>query len=381
MIPLAEPTFSGNEAQYLAECVDSGYVSSVGPFVERFEKAFAATIGASHAVACASGTAALHVALRLAGAEPGRLVAVSDFTFIASANAVTYTGADVLLVDSEPATWNMNTELLHDEVCRRARRGDRIPDVVEVVHVLGHPAHMEPLLDLRERFGIRIVEDAAESLGAEWCSGVAAGMSVGTVGDIGCFSFNGNKIITSGGGGMLVTADAELAARAKHLTNQAKLGGGYHHDTVGYNYRLSNLSAAVGLAQLERLHHAVRARRSIARRYHEGLGCLPLSVAPRAAWANPSYWLYSLLIYENMPGPDQLTSALCQQDIQARRLWPPLHQQAPYRSMERLGGEVSAKLCRRGLSLPSSAHLAEADQAAVIDAVSGLLRWRNPMRQ
>ncbi len=379
MIPLSEPTFSGNEAQYLQECVDSGYVSSVGPFVERFEKTFAATIGASHAVACSSGTAALHVALRLAGAGPGRLVAVSDFTFIASANAVAYTGADVLLVDSECATWNMDTELLYDEVCRRARRGERIPDVVEVVHVLGHPARMEPLLELRERFGIRIVEDAAESLGAEWCSGPASGMSVGTVGDIGCFSFNGNKVITSGGGGMLVTADAELAARAMHLTNQAKLGGTtYHHDAVGYNYRLNNISAAVGLAQLERLHDAVRAKRAIARRYHDGLGCLPFSLAPRASWANPSYWLYSLLIYENMPGPDHVVSTLAKRDVQARRVWPPLHEQAPYRSTERLGGDVSEKLYRRGLSLPSSAHLTEADQATVVRALTDLLRWRHP---
>lgn len=379
MIPLSEPAFTGNEAQYLRECVDSGYVSSIGPFVERFEKTFAATVGASHAVACASGTAALHVALRLAGARPGRLVAVSDFTFIASANAVTYTGADVLLVDSECTTWTMNTELLHDEVCRRAHRGERIPDVVEVVHVFGHPARMEPLLELRDRFGIRIVEDAAEALGAEWCSGPAAGMGVGTVGDVGCFSFNGNKIITSGGGGMLVTADAELAVRAKHLTNQAKLDGTtYQHDTVGYNYRLNNLSAAVGLAQLERLHDAVRTKRAIARRYSDGLGCMPLSVAPRAYWANPSYWLYSLLIYENMPGPEHVVSALAERDVQARRVWPPLHAQAPYRSAERLGGDVSEKLYRRGLSLPSSTQLTEADQATVLRALTESLRWRHP---
>ncbi|MPY80921.1 MAG: DegT/DnrJ/EryC1/StrS aminotransferase [Actinophytocola sp.] len=374
MIPLAEPTLDGNEARYVQECIESSYVSSVGPFVERFEKTFAAAIGASHAVACASGTAALQVALRLSGAAPGKLVAVSDFTFIASANAATYTGADVLLVDSEPATWNMDTELLHDEICRRARAGEPIPDIVEIVHVLGHPARIEPLLELRDRFGIRIVEDAAESLGAEWCSGAAAGTSVGTVGDIGCFSFNGNKIITSGGGGMLVTEDADLAAQAKHLTNQAKLDGGYNHDTVGYNYRLTNLAAALGLAQLERLHDAVRAKRAIARRYHAGLCCLPVTVAPRASWANPSYWLYSLLTYENTLGPDRLVSALTELDIHGRRLWPPLHQQTPYRSTERLGGDVSSKLYRRGLSLPSSTHLTDTDQGAVIRALTSLLR-------
>ncbi|WP_205857804.1 aminotransferase class I/II-fold pyridoxal phosphate-dependent enzyme, partial [Phytoactinopolyspora endophytica] len=210
-IPLAEPSLDGNEAQYLAECIKSGYVSSVGAFVERFERDFAAYVGTQHAVACSTGTAALHVALRLAGAEPGRLVAVSDFTFIASANAAAYTGADVLLVDSEPETWNMDTGLLYDDVVRRARQGRRIPDIVEIVHVLGHPAHMEPLLQLRDRFNIEIIEDAAESLGASWTTGPLANRQVGTAGRMSCFSFNGNKIITTGGGGMITTDDAQLA--------------------------------------------------------------------------------------------------------------------------------------------------------------------------
>lgn len=374
MIALAEPTLDGNEATYLRECIDSGYVSSVGPFVERFENEFAAALDIKHAVACASGTAALHVALRLAGAAPGRLVAVSDFTFIASANAITYTGADILLVDSEPQTWNMDTELLRDEVVRRAQRGQRLPDIVEVVHILGHPAHMEPLLELRDRFGIRIVEDAAEALGAEWCAGPQTGTLTGTCGDLGCFSFNGNKIITAGCGGMIVTADSELAAQAKHLTTQAKVGGaGYRHDAVGYNYRLSNLSAALGLAQLERLDSAVRVKRKIARRYSSGLGRLPVRTAPRANWAHPSYWLYSLMIYENLPGPEQVTSALATQGIQTRRLWPPLHLQAPYASVDRLGGSEAENLFRRGLSLPSSVHLSESEQRAVINALVEML--------
>lgn len=375
MIPLSEPSLDGNETQYVRECLDSGYVSSVGPFVERFEKEFADTLGTGHAVACASGTAALHVALRLAGAAPGRLVAVSDFTFIASANAITYTGADVLLVDSEPTTWNMDTELLHDEVIRRARRGQRLPDVIEVVHVLGHPARMEPLLELRAEFGIPIVEDAAEALGASWIAGGSAGRSVGTVGDIGCFSFNGNKTITSGGGGMIVTADSELARRAKHLTTQAKIDGlHYHHDAVGYNYRLNNMSAAVGLAQLERLPSKVRAKRAIASKYDAGLFGQPVDVAPRSVWANPSFWLYSLLLHEQVPEPDELVTALAIRGIQCRRLWPPIHQQAPYRSAERLRGEVADRIYDSGVSLPSSPHLTEAHQAAVINDLKDLFR-------
>lgn len=382
MIPLAEPALDGNEARYLQECIATGFVSAVGPFVERFEREFADTVGMAYAVACASGTAALHVALRLAGAREGSLVAVSDFTFVASANAVAYTGADLLLVDSEPRTWDMDTQLLHDEVVRRSRAGRRIPDVVEVVHVLGHPADLEPLLELRDRFSIEIVEDAAESLGASWRSGPLAGRQVGTVGTFGCFSFNGNKIVTAGGGGMITTDDARLAARVRHLVNQAKVDGAHYvHDEVGYNYRLTNLAAAVGLAQLERLPDAVRAKRAIAARYRELLDWLPLTPPPHAGWASPSHWLYSVLLDGTGGGadadadgdPDRLVAAAAADDIQFRRLWPPLHQQRPYRTAERLGGDVADDLRRRGLSLPSSTRLSQEEQHRVAGVLAGAL--------
>lgn len=375
MIPLAEPTLDGNEAAYLRECIGSGYVSSVGPFVARLEQEFAAAVGARHAVACASGTAALHVALRLCGAQPGRMVAVSDLTFIASANAVAYTGADLLLVDSESTTWNMNTELLHDEVVRRARMGERIPDIVEVVHVLGHPAAMEPLLALRDRFGVRIVEDAAESLGASWLSGRCTGRQVGTVGEFGCFSFNGNKIITTGGGGMIVTDDPDLATEAKHLTNQAKVAGGeYIHDAVGYNYRLTNIAAALGVAQLARLSERIKTKRCIAGRYASHLRPLDATLPPSANWANPTHWLYSVLLEDRSIDPAGVVASMAEQNVQTRRLWPPLHQQRPYMSAERLGGGVADDLHRRGISLPSSAHLAETDQRHVVTSLSAVLR-------
>lgn len=372
MIPLVEPTLDGNEARYLQECLDSSYVSSAGPFVGRFEAEFAATVGAATAVACASGTAALHVALRLAGARPGRLVAVSDFTFIASANAIRYTGADLLLVDSERETWNMDTELLHDEVVRRARVGARLPDVVEVVHVLGHPARVEPLLELRDRFGMAIVEDAAEALGA--VDGVH-GRQVGTAGVFGCFSFNGNKVITSGGGGMIVTAATGLAAQARHLCTQAKAPGGeYIHDTVGYNYRLTNLAAALGTAQLERLPDRLRAKRALAARYDDLLAALPVSLPPRADWAEPTHWLYSVLLGEEAPDPGAVIALMAEEGVEARRLWPPLHCQRPYRPAERLGGAVADDLHRRGVSLPSSAHLTADDQGAVLSALTKAVR-------
>ncbi|TDC53971.1 DegT/DnrJ/EryC1/StrS aminotransferase [Jiangella ureilytica] len=374
MIPLAEPSLGGNEARYLRECVDTGFVSSAGPFVGRFERELAAAVGTPNAVACASGTAALHVALRIAGAGPGTVVAVSDFTFIASANAAHYTGADLLLVDSEPQTWNMDTELLHDEVVRRARLGRPIPDVVEVVHVLGHPARMEPLFDLRDRFWIDIVEDAAESLGASWTAGQLAGHQVGTAGDLGCFSFNGNKIITAGGGGMIVTADGDRAATAAHLTTQAKVDGEhYRHDDVGYNYRLTNIAAAVATAQLEQLPAKVAAKRAVAARYRDALRSAPVTAPPVASWADPTFWLYSVLLDDPGLDPEKIVAALAADGVQARRLWPPLHDQRPYRAADRIGGGVADDLYRRGLSLPSSAHLSERDQDTVVASLTSAL--------
>ncbi|GAA1137248.1 LegC family aminotransferase [Kribbella jejuensis] len=372
MIPLSEPTFGGNEAVYLEQCLVGGYVSSVGPFVDSFERQFAAWVGSHHAVACASGTAALHVALQIAGAAPGRLVAVSDFTFIASVNAVHYTGADLLLVDSEPRTWNMNTELLRDRVVRRAARGHRLPDLVEIVHVLGHPADIEPLLELRERFGIRIIEDAAESLGASWHDGRLAG----TVGDLACFSFNGNKIITTGSGGMITTNDATYAARAKHLTTQAKVpASSYLHDEVGYNYRLSNLSAALGIAQLEQLADRIGRKRQIALRYAEQLEGLPLTLPPHATWANPTYWLYSVLLDE--AAPENVVARLSSAKVEARRVWRPVHLQPPYATAERLLGSVAEAIHARGLSLPSSSHLTAEQQRRVSAELGSALAVQN----
>lgn len=375
VIPLAVPHLHGNEWRYLRECVDSGVVSSVGSFVDRFEREFATAVGTDHAVACSSGTAALHVALRLAGAREGALVATSTFSFIASANAAHYTGADLLLVDSESATWNLDTERLHAEVVRRARVGGQLPDIVEAVHVLGHPTQMEPLLALRDEFGILVVEDAAEALGARWSDGALAGRQVGTAGVLGCFSFNGNKTITTGGGGMIVTDDGELARRAKHLTTQARLdGAGYVHDEVGYNYRLPNLGAAVGLAQLEQLPALLDAKRAIARRYRESLADAPVVPPPHADWAEPSCWLYALLLGPDTVDPSRLLRALAGRGVQTRPLWRPLHQQAPYATTPRLGGAVAEHLADRGLALPSSAGLHPDQQQHVIECLLAALQ-------
>lgn len=275
-------------------------------------------------MACASGTAALHVALRLAGAGPGTLVGVSDFTFVASANAIAYTGAQPWLIDSEPSSWCLDAGRLHNAVCERARLGRPLPaviEVVEVVDVLGVPADLEPLLDLRSRFDIPLVEDAAEALGATYRSGWLTG-------------------------------------------GQAKVPGrGYVHDDVGYNYRLTNLAAALGVAQLERLDEFLAAKRAIAARYDQALAGLPLTLAPRWRDVQPSWWLYSVLLGPGAPPVDAVIDAMATRGVQARRLWPPLHAQAPYRAAARLGGAVADDLYAHGLSLPSSVDLTPATRS------------------
>jgi len=374
-IPLSEPCLQGRTREYLEECLQSNYVSSVGPFVERFEREFAAWVGARHAVACASGTAAIHVALRLLEVGPGDEVLVPTLTFVASANPVLYERATPVLVDAERETWNMDPVLVAEELDRRARKGLRQPRAVEAVHILGHPARLEPLAEACARHGVAWFEDASEALGARYAEGAMRGRHVGTIGRLGCFSFNGNKIITTGGGGMITTDDPALARRAKHLTTQARLPGPeYRHDEVGYNYRLTNLAAAVGVAQLEQLPGFLAAKRRIAARYDEALGAVAgITLPPRARWAEPSLWLYSVGIDARALGRDRrrMVDDLAAAGIQARPIWSPLHTMPMYREQPRLGGAVAEDLFEAGLSLPCSVSLTPAQQDAVVRAIRG----------
>jgi dTDP-4-amino-4,6-dideoxygalactose transaminase len=369
-VPLCEPQLTGNTRGYLDECLTSGFVSSVGPFVERFEAAFAARVGSRYAVACASGTAALHVACRLAEVERGDEVFVSTLTFIASANPILYQQATPVLIDAEPASWNLDVAAVIEELERRARAGQRQPRAIIAVHILGQPAYMAPLVEACQRHGVMLIEDAAEALGASYTAGPLGGKQVGAVGTLGCFSFNGNKIITAGGGGMITTDDPALARRARHLTTQARLPGAeYRHDEVGYNYRLTNLAAALGLAQLEQLDDFLARKQALAARYAAAFADRPGFTPPTPVpGAQPSHWLNAVAIDPARAGMDRTEAAqrLAAHHVESRPVWTPLHLQTPYRDAPRLGGTVAEQIFAQGLCLPSSVGLSPAAQDRVL---------------
>jgi dTDP-4-amino-4,6-dideoxygalactose transaminase len=375
-IPLAEPSIGGNAQGYLEECLRSNYVSSVGPFVTRFEAAFAAAVGSRFAVACSTGTAAIHLALLALDIEPGADVLLPTLTFVASANPIQYVGARPVFVDSEAATYNLDPGLVVEELERRARAGRRQPAAIEVVDLVGHPADIEPVMAAAERYGIPVIEDASEAVGATYVGGRHDGRHVGTIGRVGCFSFNGNKLITTGGGGMVVTDDEALARRVRHLSTQARLPGlSYDHDEVGYNYRLSNLASALGLAQLEELDTLLAGRRANGAFYDRLSAELPgLRAAPHAAWARPSYWLYTARLEPDAPvDRDGLLAAMSAAGIEGRPIWTPLHLTKLYRDAPRIGGAVAEAIFRDAVSLPSSSNLDDAGRERVAAALRASL--------
>jgi perosamine synthetase len=384
MIPLSTPELRGNEWAYVKECLDTGWVSSVGAFVERFERAMAAHAGSPFAVATVNGTSALHTALMAAGVAPRDEVVVSTLTFIAPANAIRYVGAWPVFIDAEPLYWQMDTEKLAeflDKSCRwrngslyNRTTGRRVRAEIPV-HILGHPVDMNPVLDLCRKYGLAVIEDASESLGSLY-----RGAAPGSFGDAGCFSFNGNKIVTCGGGGMLVTHNQDWAQRARYLTTQAKDDEvEYVHKHIGFNYRLTNLTAALGLAQLEQLASFVEAKRSIAARYEQALagapGITPMREAP---WARSSYWMYTVLVdaVEAGAGSRDLLRALGSAGVQTRPLWQPLHLSPAHERSFRTDCSVSERLYRDALSLPCSAGLDYDSQTAVIEALQSALGRR-----
>ncbi len=379
-ITLSVPEIRGNEWRYVKECLDTNWVSSVGPFVDRFETMVADYLGAEHAVATVNGTAALHIALLLAGVEPDDEVLVPTLTFISPANAVRYAGAVPVFVDVEPEYWQMDPELVAeflesecrwaDGELRNKATGRRIAAVLPV-HLLGHPVDIDPVLAVARKYGLPVVEDASESLGATYKE-----RPVGTLGDIACFSFNGNKTVTTGGGGMVVMDDEEVASRAKYLTTQAKDHPiEYVHNEVGYNYRLSNLLAAVGCAQMEQLDDYVATKRRIGASYDKGFEEIPgISGVREASWAFSTYWMYTALVDEAEFGLDSraLLTALEEVEIQARPLWEPMHLSRAHAGAQSVLSGVSERLYAQAISLPCSVGLSTADQERVLDTVRDL---------
>lgn len=379
-IPLSVPEIRGNEWQYVKDCLDTNWISSVGAYVTRFEEQMAAYLGLGRAIAVVNGTAGLHIALLVSGVKPNDEVIVPALTFVAPINAVRYCQAWPVFVDVRPDTWQMDAEQVvefvesqcvyqHGKLVNRTS-GRQIKALLPV-HILGHPVDMDPLLKLAEKYKVAIVEDATESLGARY-----RGRMIGTTGDVAVLSFNGNKLISSGGGGMIVTDDQRLADRARYLTTQAKDDPlEYIHHEIGYNYRLTNVLAALGLAQLERIEAHITAKRRIAALYERSLADVPgLTLPAQAEWAFHVFWLYTLLVEEKEFGMDSrsLLRELRERGIQTRPLWHPVHRLKPYRDCQAIDVKVADWLYKRALSIPSSVGLTEQDQDRVIREIRAL---------
>lgn len=357
---------SGREDRYVREAFTTNWLTTVGPNVDALEAEIETRLGLP-AAALSSGTAAIHLGLRLLGVGPGDEVLCSTLTFVATANPILYLGARPAFVDSDRATWNLDPALLVETLERRSATG-RLPRAVVVVHLYGQCADMGPILDACARFGVPVLEDAAEALGATY-----RGQPAGTLGDVGIYSLNGNKIITAAGGGVLVARERSWAERARFWAIQSKEPGiGYAHRELGYNYRMSNVLAGIARGQLEVLDDRVRRRREIALAYANAFADLDgIEPMPQCDHGLHTNWLSVFLLDERAFGAtrDGLISALDAAGIEARPVWRPLHLQPLFEGCERIGGAVAEDLGRRGICLPSSSSLTEAEQARVIDAV------------
>jgi len=366
-IHLSPPHMSGHERTLVQEAFDTNWIAPVGPHVDAFEREFCATVGASHAVALSSGTAALHLALLLQGVGPGDDVLVSTFTFAASVNPIVYLGARPVFMDSERTSWNMDPALLEAALAERASRGRR-PKAVVVVHLYGQSADLDPIVEACARYDVPLVEDAAPAVGALY-----SGPAPGTFGRAGAFSFNGNKIITTAGGGMLVSDDAALIAHARKLATQARdPAPHYEHSEIGYNYRLSNVLAAIGRGQLMVLEERVAARRRNFDDYRRALGDIPgIDFAPEPPHGRHTRWLTCVTFDPDLCGTDRETVRLALEDenIESRPLWKPMHRQPAFAGCDYYGGSVSDDLFAHGLCLPSGSDLTLDDVERVIEVI------------
>jgi pyridoxal phosphate-dependent aminotransferase EpsN len=373
-IYLSPPHLGDDEWALVRDALESNWVAPLGPHVDAFEREFAEAVEVPHAAALSSGTAALHLALKLLGVGPGDEVLCSTLTFTASANPIVYEGAAPVFLDADRTTWNLDPGLLREELRACAARG-KLPRAVIVVDLYGQCADYDPIVGACAEYGVPLVEDAAEALGATY-----RGRPAGTFGKFGVFSFNGNKIITTSGGGMLVSEDAGLVERARFLASQARdPAPHYQHSAVGYNYRLSNVLAAIGRGQLRALPERVAVRRRVAGHYRSALGHLPgVEFMPLAAYGCPNHWLTCLTIDPGRFGAtrEDVRLALEATNVEARPVWKPLHLQPVFAGCRARGGAVAEAIFERGLCLPSGSSLSDADLDRVCAVVRSCCRAR-----
>jgi len=373
MIPLSIPNLSGNEWKYVKDCLDTNWVSSVGSYVTEFEKRVAEFCQVKHAVATSSGTTALHISLLLAGVQSGELVLVPNITFVASINAIKYTGADPVLIDVDPATWQMDIELLNEFLQKEAhvnnglcihRSTGKVIRGIMPVHVLGNMCDVERLMEIAGCYNLVVIEDATESLGSTY-----KGKPAGSFGLFGCLSFNGNKIITTGGGGMILTNDEKLAIKAKHITTQAKADPEeYYHDEVGYNYRLVNILAAMGVAQMEQLPAFIKRKKEIASVYTGAFTLIDQAIQPQriTAGVDANNWLYTV----RLPKQQELRKYLRANGIEARPFWVPMNQLPAFKNcIYYQHSNHAEEIYKNCLSLPCSSQITDEQLKQVIDLV------------
>ncbi|WP_042342298.1 aminotransferase class I/II-fold pyridoxal phosphate-dependent enzyme [Bacillus timonensis] len=372
---------SGNELKYIKDAFETNWIAPLGPNVDAFEKEIASYVGANEAVAVSSGTAAIHLALSLLEVSKGDKVFCSSLTFVASANPILYQGAEPVFIDSEPETWNMSPRALEVALREAAIKGD-LPKAVIVVNLYGQSAKMDEILMLCKEYDIPVIEDAAESLGSRY-----KGIPSGTFGKYGVYSFNGNKIITTSGGGMLVSNDSEAMKKARFLATQARdHARHYQHRLLGYNYRLSNVLAGIGRGQLEVLDMRVMAKRDIFNRYFTELSEIQgFEFMPELQNTYSNRWLTTLTINKAIAGisVNDLLDVLANENIEARPVWKPLHLQPLFNGVKYYphneGADVSKQLFETGICLPSGTNMTDDDQMRVIDCIKNTLTIKYPV--
>lgn len=366
-IYLSPPHLIGRERQLMLQAYDSNWITTLGPMVDAFEQKMCERTGIPHATALSSGTAALHLGLVMLGVKPGDEVICSTFTFSATANAIAYCGASPVFIDGNDSTWNMDPLLLEEELKNCKAKG-RLPKAIIVVDLYGQSADYDPIVKICLEYGIPLIEDAAEALGATY-----KGKPAGSFGAMGVFSFNGNKIITTSGGGMLVSASKEFTDRARYLATQAREPAPhYQHTVIGYNYRLSNILAAMGVGQLETLDDKIARRKQIYHFYRDAFHDIPeIHFMPIADYGEPNYWLSCITLEASLKATrEDIRLALESQNIESRPLWKPMHLQPAFQHCRMRGGSVTEQLFDKGLCLPSGSGMSDSD----LHRVCGMVR-------